>query len=269
MVIRKKDFYRSATRVNKGSDADARYLEKHRYSTVLFPADDYNSGCTASGGIWWWRCEISVCSSMFRSRSSPLKSMATKVTCWEKCCLITRRTKLLIATSVVLFLCAVTFTFPLIHTDWCSWLLMMGRQTRSHCQIQCLATNPAGPNGWFLGIPPVAIPQCVEIVNKHMENPNNCSKKCGDQEYPYTNPVDSLCGWNLWTFRIELYKRGSFVIFSMLDDQIQGFSTSTWATAAALLFQNGNTYELPEVAFGMILLHFLIYVTLQEKPATK
>lgn len=42
----------------------------------------------------------------------------------------------------------------------CTWLLMMERQTRSHCQIkdiQYLATNPAGPNGWFLGIPPVAI----------------------------------------------------------------------------------------------------------------
>jgi hypothetical protein len=58
----------------------------------------------------------------------------------------------------------------------------------------------------------------------------------------------------------------------MLDDQktrIQTFGTLTWETAAALLFQHGILSELLKLAFCMILLHFFILATLQEKPATE
>jgi hypothetical protein len=80
----------------------------------------------------------------------------------------------------------------------------------------------------------------LKIFWEHMEDTNERSKNW--RLIVSISKSDwSPCGWNPWPFRIQLYKKGPFVMFSMLDNQKQGFSfsESTWAIAAALLFQNG------------------------------
>lgn len=140
----------------------------------------------------------------------------------------------------------------LYDMDRCSRLLMMGRQMRSQCHIKkmqhpTLTIKSSWPKRLVL-----RYSTCRYFVVRWKFFKSTWKIQITAQINLEANSVHIQIHLVLFvdaTFDLSGYsciRRAPLFIFSMLDDKKQGFNESTWATAAALLFQNGISSELSE-----------------------